>query len=232
MDALTRSIWKNMWGRLDGVEPTPGGGSDPHFANVVYLHNFDTPSTTDVTGKTATLVGNAAISGGSLVLDGNGDRLALTSASSGFAFAGDFTIEVVFNKTGNGSQGFDTLFDCSNGGDGVNGWFIEFSTSRTCRLLAGSLLLTGAGNPNTGTDQYWVVKRSGSTCTLERNLTVIDTETNSGAISGSANAPTIGSARGAYLGQYAFNGSVLAMRITNGVARDTSVIPTLPFPES
>jgi hypothetical protein len=231
MDALTRSIWKNVWGRLDGVEPTPGGG-DPYFANVVLLYNFDTPSTTDVTGKTAALIGNAAISGGALVLDGNGDSLYLNASSADFAFGtGDYTIEFVCTKSGNGALGYDTAIDWTNDGNSSGGFFVELSSSRGFVSWGdnAAAALVYSTNPNDGSQHYWAVKRSGTTKTLWKDGSQVASQSNDKDVV-QGYQPRIGGTRNT--NTFGFKGSINAIRITKGVARDVSVIPTLPFPES
>jgi hypothetical protein len=206
--------------------------TDPYFANVSYLHNFDVNTTTDVTGKTATLVGNASISSGRLNLDGNGDSLYLDASDAGFAFGtGDYTIEFFATKSANGSLGYDTVIDWTNSGNGSGGFFVELSSTRGFVSWGDNSAtpITYTTNPNDGVQHYWAVKRTGTTKTLWKDGTQVATQSNDKDVV-QGYQPRIGGIRSA--NQYNFNGQIHAIRITTGVARDVSVVPTLPFPEA
>ncbi len=110
--------------------------SDPLFGNVVFLTNYSSGSIADVKGHTVTANGNAAISGGKLVLDGAGDYLRITTDSTlRESIRGNFCLEVIISansggegayylsgRTGGGVAPFLCYINAS-GGDIYPGWF-------------------------------------------------------------------------------------------------------------
>jgi hypothetical protein len=239
---LTKNPTKRVTGRRDGVEES---GGDPYFANVVYLQN--TWALTDVTGKAGTLVGNAAFSGGGLVCDGTGDHLNLNAASSAFSFGtGDFTIEWYGSHVMTGSS-FRYVMDCSRSGSAYDGWFIYFDTTNMVVVAAGpnppdtNVIRTvdKVGSPmatamNDGLDHYWAVKRESGAVSVWLDGVSYSVATLAGDLS---TANFIGTNYPLWLGGvdngvYEYQGTLKNLRITKGVARDVSSIPTFPFPEA
>jgi hypothetical protein len=80
------------------VKPFSSAVGDIYWDNVISLLNFDT-NLTDAKGLTWSGTGNAAVSGGSLVLDGAGDYISTPSSATLDLGSGDFTIEFKFTST-------------------------------------------------------------------------------------------------------------------------------------
>lgn len=218
---------------------------DVSFANNSVLLHFDgTDGSTSIvdsgpSARTFTAYGDAQISTtgamfgtGSLLLDGSGDYVGC-AASTDFAFPGDFTIEFVAKKTGNGMGGYDTVAttDTSNG-SGVNGWILELSSSRGLFFGAdGSTIAAYSTNPNDGVAHHWAICRSGSTVRAFKDGAVVYTGTFSGSINGSGN---FGVGRNTTLSSYPFAGRIDEFRIKKGVALYTSSFtpPTEPHPDT
>jgi hypothetical protein len=241
---LTKNPTKRIVGRRDGVESS---GGDPYFAFVAYLQN--TWALTDVTGKAGTLAGNAAIGTGNLVCDGTGDYLSLNAIyTEAFNFGnGDFTLEWYGSSDMLGSS-FRYLFDCSGDGSGGQGWLVYFDTSNGIVLAAASdnaLADQAAANAahaniltaiDDAVDHYWAIVRDGTTVTLwldGASYAFTNTLRDVGTVPFVSSEFPLwigGNASGA--GGYEYKGTLKNLRITNGIARDVSSVPTFPFPEA
>lgn len=218
---------------------------DSTFASVSALLHFDgADGSTDIvdsgpSARTFTAYGDAQISTtgalfgtGSLLLDGAGDYVGC-AASSDFAFPGDFTIEFVAKKTGNGMGGYDTVAttDTTNG-SGASGWILELSSSRGLFFGGdGNTIASYSTNPNDGLAHHWAICRSGSTVRAFKDGAVIYTGTFSGSINATGN---FGIGRNSALSSYPFAGRIDEFRIKKGVALYTSAFtpPTEPHPDT
>jgi hypothetical protein len=223
--------------------------TDPDFTNVSLLLPLDgangSTTFTDASsnGFTVTRVGNSVIStaqsvfgGASLAVPNTPGADALQVAdNAAFEFPGDFTIEARIRISENPAASGWTIV--SNYANSTTGWALQINASR--RLV---LNLTGDGYDlqssvaiPLNTWIYVAAKRSGSTVTLHQgtsgSTTQVASATNSVSITGSN--LSIG---GIFLSGYGwvnrFRGYIDDLRITKGVARDVSVVPTEAFPTS
>jgi len=109
---------------------------------------------------------STSVIGGSGYFDGTGDYLTL-AANNAFAFSGDFCIEFWAYKTSNTPGNYDVVFGTGDSGTGVNGYFVELSSTRGFLLAANNaVVLSYAMNPNTAAWNHYAVTRSGSTLRL------------------------------------------------------------------
>lgn len=218
--------------------------ADSNYASVVtLLHADGTDGGTTLVDnaaspKTYTAFGDAQIStsqsrfgGASMRFDGSGDYF-LTSASSDFAFSGDFTIEWWAWKSANGIGGYDTVAttDTSNG-SGVNGWIVELSASRGFFMGASGSPLVSASSvsPNDSTWHHYAISRVSGVVRAFVDGALVSTISNSASIPASGG---FGIGRNAALTSYPFNGFIDDFRITNGVGRYVTAFspPTAAFP--
>lgn len=206
---------------------------DPYADNVVFLRHMDTTGLVDVNGHAVTLNGNAARSatqakfgGYAAAFDGTGDSLSMASSSDFDVFGGDFTYEFWFYATSNTpNQSLAQWYkDASNRANiSIVSGTVVYYTSTTAGGGATRISLTA---PTANAWHYCVLKKSGSTITLQVDTTTGTTTSNvyptgplsfhTGAESGGANCLT---------------GYIDEDRLTRNVARDTSVVPTAAFPD-
>jgi hypothetical protein len=203
---------------------------DEHWASVVLTMHMDgvdgSTTFTDETGKTVTAYGDAQVDtaqskfgGASLVLDGTGDYIEASAASTDFAFGtGDFTVEFWARKPANGQGGYDSAICTASGGSVVGGWLVELSSSRGFVWNIGGPVLSYSTNPNDSTWHHWAVCRSGTTLKLFMDGVAVASTTNSTNIVANY-ALRVGSCPGT---SYSFNGYIDDLRITKGVARYTA----------
>lgn len=234
---------KPTLGSGKSLAPASGGSSDPYWANVSLLLHFEgTDASTTFTDssshtRTFTVSGEAQIDTAHYVFgtasglfDGTGDYITDdTGADSDFAFPGDFTIEWSSRKTGDGAAGYDTLLSVDpSRGSGFGGWFIEFSNTRGLYMYQSGVIISHSFSPNDSTWHAYAITREGSD--IKFFIDGVVTATSSSAASLLAGAEMIiGGAGG-----YDFNGHVDELRITKGVARNTSAYTpaTAAFPNS
>ena len=223
-----------------------GGGGDPDFASVVLLVHMNgtnggttfTDSSSSV--KTLTSGGNAQTStaqsifnGSSGLFDGSGD--AVTAADSAdFTLDGDFTIEGFFRPTT--TSGARDVFSKRQ----AAAWVLLYLSSGTVYVYMSSNnaswnIASGVnlGAVSTGTWYYFAIKRSGSTITAH-----LGTSGSTSTVSVATSTATFDSSQVLSMGGNFtngaewFNGHLCEFRITNGVARDVSTVPTSSFPDS
>jgi hypothetical protein len=216
--------------------PPPGG--DPYFDDVVLLLHCDgTNGSTTFTDnspspKTVTAAGNAQVTTtapkfgtGAMLLDGSGDY-ATASASADFDFGtADLTVEFFVRWTSLGALTF--LFDIN-----AQSFALRFQDGRDFLLYLGGVLQAGitVSGLTTNTWYYIAVVRSGNSFTLYIDGDAKGTRTSSASIGSSALPFVIGAyATGAFFGT---PGRLDEFRITKGVARDVSTVPTEAFPNS
>lgn len=223
--------------------------SDPYWPNVIALLHFDgangsTPI--DQTGRSWSGFGSAppSINSGRAKFGPSSLLFPTGNVSSGFQAAAsddfnfgtnDLTIEWWQYWSSVTSPRYQAAI--SHG----------YSTAGGLTLVTGDMdgryaLQMGASNtqimkeasaPSTGAWHYYGLTRSGGAFTLRRNGVISATGTSVLAIGASGKRFALGSyaSDSGALGQI-FNGSFDEVRITKGVARDTSVMPTAPFPNS
>lgn len=206
---------------------------DANYASVaLLLHGDGANGSTTFTDnspspKTFTAYGNAQIStaqsqfgGASLYFDGTGDYIQ-ASASTDFAFPGDFTIEFWSRKSANGSGGYDcALTTDTTNGSATNGWVVELSSTRGFALLyAGVVVFSYNVGINDSTWNHWAICRSGTTLRAFK----AGAQVYSGTYSTSMQANGVfGVGGSSVLTGYRFNGYLDDIRITKGVARYTA----------
>ena len=216
-------------------------GSDPSYSSVTLLlhcngaNSGTTFSDNSTAANTITAFGNAKtstaqskFSGSSLLLDGAGDYLSIPD-SNNWHFTGDFTIELWFRPSSLPSSA-DILGQRTNSAFGCPVLFyqiggqlylgISFNNSSFTYITASSTI--SANNW-----YYLAATRSGSTFTFWINGVNSGTYTSSASFTNSSEAMRIGGVASSYAA-----GNINDVRITKGVARDVSTIPTAAFPDS
>ena len=217
-----------------------GGGGDPYFANVSLLLHMDganlstTFTDSSPNAFTMTTAGGAQIStaqskfgGASGLFASSGDQIThATDADFDFG-TGDFSIEWFQRWTS--ISGNQTVYDY--GYTAANGLLVQTGAGTgTYRVFIDtSLVLTEGSAASTGTWHYYCLTRSGTTVTLRRDGTITGSGTSSGNISGGTLAIGDGYTPNA---RFQIRGYLDEMRVTKGVVRDGSVVPTAPFPDS
>ncbi|RLP22273.1 hypothetical protein D8676_25385 [Mesorhizobium sp. YM1C-6-2] len=234
---------------LEVEEPV---ATDPHFANVVLLVGFDGTdgATTAVDDSPAghspfTFLGNAQIDtaqskfgGGSLLLDGTGDYVALPDSDDWNVGSAAFTIEtwVRFNSLATANA----ILSQSGGTSGSRGFILDLSSSGVLKfgwrstVPSNPELPSSSGVMTTGQWYHVAVDRSGNTLRLYVNGTMVAKDT--GWTTTQANiAETFRFGAQGAAGN-ALNGWLDEVRITKGVARYASdagyTVPAAAFPRS
>jgi hypothetical protein len=224
---------------------TESGGvaGDPYFANVVLLmHCNGTNGSTIFTdsspaSRIVTATGNAQIStaqskfnGSSGLFDGASDFLDLADSVDWHFGSGDFTIELWLRPSSlTGSMGILAQrtgsafcpFVIYTNGTSLN-VLISFNNSSWAAVptISGGALSVNTWN-------YIAFKRAGSSFSLWLNGAQVGTYTSSSSFTDLAQILRFGGLASAWL-----NGYAAEIRITKGVARDVSVVPTAAFPDS
>jgi len=219
---------------------TPGGVTDPFWANVVVLLHFDGADTsttfTDQTGKVWTAFGNAQLDTAqfkwppsSLLLDGSGDY-ATTPSSADFAYGtGDFTWEAWMRCAGfTGSNQYAYDHGANGGGLLINNSGGRLAYYNTTTGI-GSSLFTSGPVITLNTWQHIAVTRASGTTRLFLDGIVGASASDSHSFA--SQALSIGRFGG---GGFNFNGHIDDARLTKGVARYTANFtpPAAPFPNS
>lgn len=217
--------------------------NDPYFANVVLLAKCNgsnggtiftddsySPKTLTARGNAKTSTAQSKFNGSSALFDGTGDSVS-TPDHTDFTFTGDFTIEFFMRTTTN------TTADVLTKRNAI-GWllFLLYGDRMTIYAASG----TGAwdiangvdiGAINTGTWYYVALRRSGSTITGYLGTSGATTATAVATWAGTFDSAASLSFGGAYdYNADWMNGHMAEVRITKGIARDCSVVPTASFP--
>jgi hypothetical protein len=227
--------------------------TDPSFANVSLLLPLDgannSTTFTDVSnnGFTVTRLGSSVISTAQSVFGGASLYLPNTSPSTAgtdglqvadnaaFEFPGDFTLEarIRISETPTG-DGWTIITNYENSSEGFS---LQLDSSRrlTFNLSGDGIDVQSATSISLNTWTYVAVRRSGSTVTLHQgtsgSTTQVASVTNSTSITGSN--LIIGGIFVSGFGWFNhYKGYIDDLRITKGVARDVSVVPTEAFPTS
>jgi hypothetical protein len=228
---------------FSGAAPPPPPPGDPYFANVVLLLHFDgsdgstTFTDSSSTARTITPVGNAQIDTdvfkfgtSSGLFDGNDYVYAADDTDFDFG-SDDFTIEAwcyVTNATSRTIVAKWTLGQQSwYLGAGGAGYGFYISTTGSNAILA--LPLTSW--PSTSTWFYIAVVRDGADLKLyvdgvQQGSTYNISTT---ALYNGSGPVTVGDDAATNVG---FTGNLAEVRITTGVARDVTTVPTAAFPDS
>jgi len=225
-----------------------GSAVDPFYSSVVLLCPFsgaDASTTiTDLKGHTMTAQADAQLdtaqfkwAPSSLLLDGTGDRVTTPDSADWNFGSGDWTIEawVRFNST-TGDQVFVSQWETPT----QRAW--EFRKASTGNLEvaysrdggSGTVVTaSGAWGPSTATWYYIAAKRATTAMTVWAGGSQIATiSSGTDTIKDSTASLRIGDLFVSPSESQFFNGWMGAIRITKGVARDVSVVPTMPFPTS
>lgn len=236
---------------MDGADPDwgsvvlgmhmGGGEVDPYWSNVslLMLMNGTNGSTAigDVTGKTVTVVGNAAISttqskfgGSSCYFDGTGDYLTLASSSSWNFGTGDFTVEAWVNLSS--LTGTRTVFNVGNY-QGSGAAFYILAAGQLAIYRGAGVAYTGSGVLSTGVWTHVAFSRVSGTVTGYVNGVSQGSVSFTADISDTSLGSTVGTGRGG--GGYdavGMHGYIDNLRITKGIARytDNFTPPNREFP--
>jgi hypothetical protein len=218
-------------------------GGDPYFSNVVLLSLLEN-SLADVKGHTAVPNGTQQYATTPLLFGGYSWKGP--GQSSGYFFryqdttptstlglgAGDFTIEIWVYLTGRSSTWGTHLFAGGASGTEIAPFMIVTSSGLLqCGIRGtGGVTLTAAGTVPLNTWQYIGLSRVGSTVSqsLHGTITASGTSSATCVCSGYVRFGT------SYNGASTTNipGYLDSFRITKGVARDITSVPTAAFPTS
>jgi hypothetical protein len=215
-----------------------GGDSDPNFANVSALlhmqgaNNGTTFIDSSLNALTCTAFGNAKTITSDFKwgnscgnFDGSGDYLTI-AASSGMDFGtGNYTVEMWAKWTSVG--GAQILVDIGNGTT-----YLRIDGGNTAYIFdSGAFVIFAASIPTLSTETWYYIAlvRSGNVRSLYVDGTLVASGTRVGT-AGSAGISTKVGAR--FDSALAFNGKMQDLRITKGVARDVTSVPTSQFPDS
>jgi len=215
--------------------PPPG---DPNWADVSALlpmqgaNNGTTFTDVSNNALTVTALGNAKTTtadfkwGNSCaIFDGSGDYLTIAASSAMNFGTGDWTVEMWVKWTSVSGQ--QTLIDFQNGLTYLridNGNTVYVFDSNGFVVNAASIATLSAGQW-----YYIALVRSGTTRTLYIDGASVASGTRSGSSGGSSVTTKVGARNDSAL---AYNGKMQDLRITKGVARDVTTIPTAAFPTS
>lgn len=202
---------------------------DPYFGYVVFLSNYE-GNANDVKGHAVTLIGNASVSGGALVLDGSGDYARWDRTTEfNFSSVDEFCIDAYVETTAYSSIVGVIALTGLNGG-------LSFYTHND-----GSIAFAVDGNFEVGrsaagahplnTKQHLAVWRlGGRTRAAVNGQIVINVADNNSYVGGTS--CSVGGSPGA--AGLSINGKVYAARITRFARFGTTNFtpPADPFPEA
>jgi hypothetical protein len=159
---------------------------------------------------------------GKAYFDGTGDYLTL-NGEAGFAFPGDFCIEIKATKKATGV--FQTLYDSRPSGATGDHLAIAVNTDETLRVIVGSTtVITGSALSN-DVEYKIKVQRSGTSIKLFVNgVQSGSTYTSSLSLLNGASRPTI-AGHGNTEGSFCWNGYLAGIRVTKGRSRDGEAVP-------
>jgi hypothetical protein len=214
----------------------PVGPTDPHFASVSLLlrgqgsNDSTTIADNSPRQKTVTALGGAKIitsvadpfgfTDGVISLDGFNDHLRIGN-NADFTLDGDFTLEFWFYQFSASVKSVIAYSPALTTG-------LAFGPSSTLNRLwfwNGTARITSPLSYSVNTWTYGATVRSGPTVSMWQNGQAVGSYTESKTFTPNADI-FIG---GDEFNQW-FNGYLSNVRITKGVARNVSVIPSLPFP--
>lgn len=227
-----------------GIIARRRGLSDPFVIAQLPMEGDDESVTfLDLAGGTWGAGGNAKIDdgdtvfgNGSLLLDGNGDYLGKSYVGNLHSI--DFTIELFFKLNGLNKQ--QIIFTTYANPTQANTIIFRVNSSNYLNVSNG--LANGAGTVTaltTGVWYYAAMKYVVGTGVLTAHLgtlgggTTVQQSTLTGTVSNSAAAMFLGGSPGDNnIGSNWFDGRMSSLRISRGVARDVSAVPTERFPTS
>lgn len=223
---------------------------DPYGDLVTLLLHMDDTGLTDVMGNSVAMFGNvareadaAAFGGYWAAFDGTGDYLRIPYSSALDIGSGDFTVQVRVKITAYRTYASPICgtytYGSVDGGTQNDGWelgilsdgklFFGFGTGDSSFTYFSSASAVGIGSIKS-----LGVKRVGDDFTLTVDGSSVGTYNSSVDFTRTKSYFYVGSYnRGdsdAFSANVSFNGKVEELRITNGVGRDLSVVPTAAFP--
>jgi hypothetical protein len=158
--------------------------------------------------------------------DGTGDWLTAVDGPQLQLGTGDFTIEGWVYLSANG-----IAYGIVSKGTATTGWSVNVTVLNKLQFSYTATNLTGTTSLSTGIWYYFAVVRSGSaTGNLKLYLNGSVEATSGGAVTDNFNQTStlyVGADR---IGSSALNGSIQDLRITKGVARIVTTVPTASFP--
>lgn len=225
------------------------GNADPYFSNVsLLLHGDGANGSTSIVDsssspKTVTAFGNAQIStaqgkfgGASIAFDGSGDYLGTNTSANNMGTA-PWTAECFFRYSGSNAS-YPALWG-NNPGNYINpiatvvhvdhAAAIDKVTIWAYNHSANSPIITSATIAY-NVWHYLAIARNGTTLTMALNGAVT-TATISASLA--FNFTTLNIGGGNWNGINGdFTGFVDEFRVTPGISRDVTVVPTAPFPDA
>lgn len=218
----------------------PQSGGDPDFASVVLLLHCDgsngSTTFTDSSSKARTMTASGAaqvdtaisqFGGGSINLAASASNYMDSSGSADFYLNADFTIELWYYPEA--TPNVQAVLDI---GGYVSG--ISLRTNQTGNAFSIWIKNTVYNRSYTWTLNTWhyiAVKRSGSTISMWVNGVQVGSSITDGSAL-TASTPTLRIGHILAGGVFYQNRHLDEIRITNGVARDVSTVPTAAFPDS
>jgi hypothetical protein len=223
---------------LNSYRFAAAAGGDPYFASVVLLLHNDSSSFADSSGTPATVTTNLTtfdssvkkFGAGSASHRANTNYLEITDDGRFGVTTEDWTVEMWVAP--DSTSGFITvrrLFDSqflrlvASGTDDVS-MQVSFNNFANTTVVA-----TSAINMTFGEFYYVAATRAGSTFSLYINGSLIGSITNATAHNGATKNVSIGGTSGNNNYSRSWIDDV---RVTVGVARDVTVVPTEAFPDS
>jgi hypothetical protein len=229
---ITKGVARYTASFTPPTEPFPSGSADPYWASVVLFMPLDTASgLVDTKGKSVTVNGNTVISTTSSpfkssgYFDGTGDYLTVPTGSDLALGSGDFTIECWIRRTVDMSSGTFRIINEWNGSTGYIFAIVNNAIAFSCNN--GTAYSVTGGLTTINTWHYVTARRLGGVLSVS-----IGTAAATASIAGSIPTPvgTTTIARASDGDAQYFTGYLGEIRVTPGIARDVSTIPTGPFP--
>ena len=223
---------------LNSYRFAAAAGGDPYFASVVLLLHNDSSSFADSSGTPATVTTNLTtfdssvkkFGAGSASHRANNNYLTITDDGRFGVTTEDWTVEMWVAP--DSTSGFTTarrLFEAqflrlvASGTDDVS-MQVSFNN-----FVSATVVATSAINMTLGQWYYIAMTRSGSTFSLYIDGALIGSITNATAHNGATKNVSIGGTSGNNNYSRSWIDDV---RVTVGVARDVTVVPTEAFPDS
>ena len=235
-------------GIVAGQMPPPCASGDPYWANVVCLLHFDGANGSSVftdsspKARTFTRYGTGASISTEASMFGGASLSTVTDGiyaadSEDFNFGtGDFTVELFYRAEATTNWFYYGLIGQCKSTSTNNGWKIITNNTAPLRIVA-QISTTGSGNTfsisgpamETGRFYYVALVRRGTILELYVDAVLVGTATiGTAAVFNSTRQLEIGRWGNGLVNNSFFD----EVRITKGVARDISTIPTAPFPNN
>jgi hypothetical protein len=217
---------------------TPPTAPVTNITNTSLLLNFTNAGIYDATTQNVvSTVGDAQVSNTitaqfpptSMKFDGTGDWLYMPSRSANSIRNSNFTIECWINISSFGI-GNNPIYESRSVQGGSDGFTINAVSAITIQIFSSSSLILATVPNYSGVWTYIAVVRSGATTTLYVNGSSVGTTTGLGNLTNTDLIVGGGRYSTGSTISASFNGYIQDFRITNGVARTVTTVPTAPFP--